>query len=141
MTQKIESSQASKFELADQRDAKVIQYYHQHREFNDDDPDQIPLFHAPDIPTARGAIELYDFLGLKMIGNSVERVNGHFCATVNIKSFERTLDLKFDNIPVQIKLTESVRVGAGQHEIKEVALGFAYRNAVRHILPGATFDH
>lgn len=141
MTQQLVLSQASKFDLADQRDAKVIQYYCQHREFNNDDPDHIPLFHAPGVPTTRGATELYKLLRFKMVGSKVERVNGHFCATMHIRSFHQTIDLEFLNIPVQIKITESVRTGAGQHIIEEVALGFAYRNAVRHLLPGATFDH
>jgi hypothetical protein len=128
------------FKLADELDARVISYFLKHQSFNDSDPEHLKLNHSPGIPTFRGAFEQVLRFNLKRVGSTQKQNRGIWHVVVNYKSQQQQITLDLDDFKITVKLQATSRSGAGSHQQKDIAAGYALRNAVRQLLQGVTIE-
>lgn len=98
-------------------DADIIQAYQA-----GDSLARFPMYHAPGIPTFRGAIELAQTWNIEVISFQTKetRINDGKRAYTAI---------------VKARFNQTVMVGAGMSQRKVVAIGLAFRSAVQNVLP------
>lgn len=98
-------------------DAEAIQAYQA-----GDSLARFPMYHAPGVPTFRGAIELAQTWNIEVIESQTKetRINDGKRAYTAI---------------VKARFNQTVMVGAGMSQRKVVALGLAFRSAVQNLLP------
>lgn len=99
------------------QDAEAIQAYQA-----GDSLARFPMYHAPGIPTFRGAIELAQTWDIDVIESQTKetRINDSKRAYTAI---------------VKARFNQTVMVGAGMSQRKGVAIGLAFRSAVQNVLP------
>jgi len=98
-------------------DADMIQAYQA-----GDSLARFPMYHAPSVPTFRGAIELAQTWDIEVIESQTKETrinNGKRAYTAIVKA----------------RFNQTVMVGAGMSQRKTVAIGLAFRSAVQNILP------
>lgn len=83
---------------------------------------RFPMYHAPGIPTFRGAIELAQTWDINVIESQTKetRINDGKRAYTAI---------------VKARFNQTVMVGAGMSQRKVVAVGLAFRSAIQNVLP------
>lgn len=83
---------------------------------------RFPKYHAPGIPTFRGAIELAETWDIEVIESQTKETkinDGKRAYTAIVKA----------------RFNKTIMVGAGMSQRKPVALGLAFRSAVQNVLP------
>ena len=98
-------------------DAEMIQAYQAGESLA-----RFPLFHAPGIPTFRGAMELAQTWEIEVIDSQTKETR--------INDGKRAI-----TAVVKVRFNQTVMVGAGISQRHVVALGLAFRAAVNHVLP------
>ena len=83
---------------------------------------RFPMYHAPGVPTFKGAIKLAQTWEIQVIDSQTKetRINDGKSAYTAI---------------VKARFNQTVMVGAGMSQRKVVAIGLAFRSAVQNLLP------
>ena len=92
---------------------------------------RFPLFHAPGILTYRGALRLKEiYFGVEIVDETVKetRINLDRCPKVAYTAV------------VRVKFNGATRAGAGISQERDVAIGFAFRNAIKFLFTRKQMD-
>ena len=106
-----------KYVFSAMMDAEMIQAYQAGESLA-----RFPLFHAPGIPTFRGALELAETFMIQVIECQTKETR--------INDGKRAI-----TAVVKVRFNQTVMVGAGISQRKVIAIGLAFRAAVNNVLP------